>query len=126
MWGALDEARHFRPDVSKRRIIPYDIQDPEMPGGGSREWLRSSKKIEALIYRFWFGLIGGLALIVPVIIMTLQNNLVVALITSSVATMLFAVFLSFFADKDPLELVGYTAAYAAVMVVFIGSAFPSS
>ena len=65
---------------------------------------------------------GGTALIVPVIAMTLIPTLTGNLITASVSTALFAMIMVIFStDASGKDVLAATAAYAAVMVVFIGT-----
>ena len=79
----------------------------------------------ALVERFAMALFGGIALIAPMLIMTLHPSQKTSLITVSIATILFALTLAVFASgaagKDVLAA---TAAYAAVLVVFVGANTP--
>ena len=84
-----------------------------------RRELRARKN--AFVERLGFGQFGGLALIVPMLIMTLRPSRTNSLVTVSVAVMLFAVFLAFFANKSAgKDVLTATAAYAAVLIVFVG------
>ncbi|KAI1618381.1 hypothetical protein EDD36DRAFT_426303 [Exophiala viscosa] len=67
------------------------------------------------------GILGGLALILPLLIMVLIRGLTVALIVASTATILFAAGLAFFTEMQPENIMGAVAAYAAVYVVFVGT-----
>ncbi|KAI1149910.1 hypothetical protein F4825DRAFT_428757 [Nemania diffusa] len=72
--------------------------------------------------RFHMALFGGVALIAPVILMTLKPTLVVDLATVSVATIIFALTMVVFAtDASGKDVLTSTAGYAAVMVVFLGT-----
>ncbi|KAK0708059.1 hypothetical protein B0H67DRAFT_327235 [Lasiosphaeris hirsuta] len=72
--------------------------------------------------RLGMGLAGGAALIVPMLIMVLHKDLVTTLVTTSVATMLFAGGLALLGTKLRGETVlASVAAYAAVLVVFVGT-----
>ncbi|KAI1747489.1 hypothetical protein F4782DRAFT_520881 [Xylaria castorea] len=72
--------------------------------------------------RFHMALFGGVALIAPVILMTLKPTLTVDLVTASVSTALFSLAMVIFApDMSGKDVLTSTAAYAAVMVVFIGT-----
>jgi hypothetical protein len=72
--------------------------------------------------RLWMGGFGELTLIGPMLLMVLHRDLNTSIITASVATVLFAIFLAVtarsFAGKDILAAV---AAYAAVLVVFVST-----
>jgi hypothetical protein len=61
---------------------------------------------------------GAAALIVPMVIMALNPSLTKSLITTSAAVVIFAFILGFWDRKNVLTL---TFAYAAVLVVFVGT-----
>ncbi|RYP61718.1 hypothetical protein DL769_007580 [Monosporascus sp. CRB-8-3] len=88
----------------------------------NREIRLEKERREAFGNRLIMGMSGGLALIIPMLIMALFPGLKTSLITSSVATMAFASWTAHSADnaagKDVLAAV---AAYAAVLVVFVGA-----
>lgn len=68
------------------------------------------------------AIFGGLALLVPVIIMTLVHGVTESLVTTSVAIVLFALALAVYAtNTSGKDILAATAAYAAVLVVFIGA-----
>jgi VIT1/CCC1 family predicted Fe2+/Mn2+ transporter len=65
---------------------------------------------------------GGLAVISPMLIMALVPGLVVSLVTTSVATAIFgAVMVIIGTDSSGKDVLASTAAYAAFLVVFIGT-----
>jgi hypothetical protein len=72
--------------------------------------------------RLIMALFGGIAIIVPMLIMALHSSRTTNLVTTSVATFLFAIIIAFGAKGSSGKdvLVG-TAAYAAVLVVFVGT-----
>ncbi|KAJ4312901.1 hypothetical protein N0V84_009711 [Fusarium piperis] len=71
--------------------------------------------------RFVVAVTGGLFLVVPMIIMTLQPSVVKSLITVSAFVFLFALGLSFIVGVSNIETLVSTATYAAVLVVFVGT-----
>ncbi len=72
------------------------------------------------------ALFGGIALIVPTIIMAKHPSLNFSLGTTSIATVLFALMLAFGArDSTGKDVLAATAAYSAVLVVFIGTSLAS-
>lgn len=76
----------------------------------------------AYTLRFSMALFGGVALITPVLIMALHPGLKVDLITTSVATVIFALIIAFGArDTGGKDVLAATAAYTAVLVVFVGT-----
>jgi Family of unknown function (DUF6594) len=70
--------------------------------------------------RFVVCIGGGIALIVPMLIMVLDSSLTKSLVTVCVATVLLAVLIAWNSNGEPHELLGATAAYAAVLVIFVG------
>jgi hypothetical protein len=64
---------------------------------------------------------GGLSLIVPVIIMANVPGIVSSLVTTCVAMLLFAFGITLRTELNPDQVLGATAAYAAVLVVFVGT-----
>lgn len=93
---------------------------------GFRELDKQGREIrerhEARSLRLTMALFGGVALIAPMLIMSLHQSLKVALITTSVATILFGIIIGFGAkDSSGKDVLGATAAYAAVLVVFVGT-----
>lgn len=76
----------------------------------------------AFTQRIIMAMFGGAALIGPMLIMTLHPSKNTSLITVSVATFVFALVLAFIArDGAGKDVLGATAAYAAVLVVFVGT-----
>jgi VIT1/CCC1 family predicted Fe2+/Mn2+ transporter len=72
------------------------------------------------------AMFGG-ALIDPVLTMTLHSSRNTSLITLSVATFLFAALLAFGAtDSSGKDVRAATTAYAAVLVVFVGTSTPAT
>lgn len=86
--------------------------------------VRRLKSGKDRIKRFLFAITGGAALLVPMIIMTYKTSQHARLTVVSIAVVLFSLFMaSTSASKE--NLVAATAAYAAVLVVYIGSASPT-
>lgn len=81
----------------------------------------------AFTQRIVMAMFGGVALIGPMLVMTLHPSRNTSLITVSVATFLFALLLAFLArDSAGKDVLGATAAYAAVLVVFVGTSMSPS
>lgn len=73
------------------------------------------------------ALFGGIALILPTVIMAKLQSVNTSLITTSVATVLFALVLAFGAsDSTGKDVLAATAAYTAVLVVFVGTSTSSN
>ena len=82
----------------------------------------SRQRKHAFTERLAMALFGGVALIGPVLIMTIHPSQTKSLVTVSVATILFALCLAIFANSTAAkDVLAATAAYAAVLVVFLGT-----
>jgi hypothetical protein len=80
----------------------------------------------AFVSRFTMALFGGIALILPTVVMSKVPGINVSLITTSVAVFLFGVALAFGAtDSTGKDVLTATAAYTAVLVVFVGTSLDS-
>lgn len=95
---------------------------------GFRELDKQGRDQRARKEAFVMALFGGIAVIAPLFIIALIPGLKTSLITTSVATVLFAGFLAGWAtDASGNNVLAATAAYAAVLVVFVGTSLaPSS
>lgn len=71
--------------------------------------------------RFIVALTGGLALVVPMLIMRIHQTPNKSLITTSIAVVIFSGVVSVGFKASNAETLGITAAYAAVLVVFVGT-----
>jgi len=72
--------------------------------------------------RFIVAVIGGAALVVPMLIMRLPRvTLTKSLVTTSIAVVLFAAALSIGFRASNTDTLVATATYAAVLVVFVGT-----
>jgi hypothetical protein len=69
---------------------------------------------------------GGIFLLIPMIIMTWVTNAHVRLIIVSVSVLWFAVSIAITSKATNQELIGATAAYTAVLVVYVGTTTSSS
>lgn len=87
-----------------------------------RKRLDEKQLLTALKLRFHMALVGGTALIVPVVLMAIYSHLHTQLIITSVATVLFAVLVVVLGtDSSGKDVLASTAAYTAVLVVFVGA-----
>jgi hypothetical protein len=108
-------AKGIRPD----RAIPLD-QDAHLPRFPGGPWdMDSALKLRR--QRYTGAIVGGVILTVPMILMVLLRSTTANLVIASVSTMIFALGATYLSPtKVPVELLGVTAAYAAVLVVFVG------
>jgi len=85
------------------------------------------KTAEKTFYsRLIMAVFGGFALVVPMLIMTLHQTKLTSLLTTSIFVLAVALALAWFMDTaEPKDIIGATAAYAAVLVVFVGAGTPT-
>ena len=106
-------------DIFKVKNAKNNFREVDKAAREAREMQRASSE------RIWMGSFGGLALIVPMLVMVLHRSLRGNLIVSSVGTVLFAVALALAARSlRGMDVLAATAAYAAVLVVFVGTSLP--
>ncbi|KAK4101840.1 hypothetical protein N658DRAFT_448149 [Parathielavia hyrcaniae] len=73
------------------------------------------------LVRFATAITGGVFLVVPMVIMTIDQSQVKSLVTVSVAVVTFSLILSLAVRVSNAETLIATATYAAVLVVFVGT-----
>ncbi len=88
--------------------------------------LKQVKRQQILAYndkinRFFVALFGGVAVVVPILIMSFSSSQTKSLITISVSVLLVALAIALLSKASNQELIMATAAYAAVLVVFVGA-----
>jgi len=89
--------------------------------------LEHYKKQRQFLSRLAMALFGGVALIAPMLIMTLHQSKLTSLLTTSLFVVAVAVTLAWWMeDATSKDIVGATAAYAAVLVVFVGTGTPTT
>jgi VIT1/CCC1 family predicted Fe2+/Mn2+ transporter len=100
--------------------LPLDHKEPQLRRTGRNEAHRAAHEKRRLL-RFTMAAAGGLLLVVPVIIMSTVPGLISSLVTTCVSTLIFAFLVAWRTDFGPNEVLATTAAYAAVLVVFVGT-----
>lgn len=91
----------------------------EVVYGRTRQMDRLARELE-MRERFIAAFCGGLSLIGPMFIMAIKPSQIKTLVTSSVAVLIFSLGLAWRSSAKIETLLATTAAYAAVMVVFVG------
>jgi hypothetical protein len=93
----------------------------------NREIRLERQRKNAFSERLWMGGFGGIALIGPMLLMVLHRDLNTSITTASVATVLFALLLAVAGrNLGGNDVLAATAAYAAVLVVFVGTSMAPS
>jgi len=113
-----------------RKAQPLEVGITYLPGGQRRhlnanaEEDRRKKSWQAQLERFRMSMIGGIALIAPMLLMALHNDRTTALATTSVSVLIFASMIAVLTPASPEVALGAVSAYAAVLVVFVGTTLP--
>ncbi|KAF5007202.1 hypothetical protein FDECE_6464 [Fusarium decemcellulare] len=109
------QARTLPASTNEPRVIVVGKQQPPI---SKAEMAKKHAFASRLIMAFF----GGFALIVPTVIMAKVEGINVSLITTSVAVLMFGLALAFGAtDSTGKDVLAATAAYTAVLVVFVGT-----
>ena len=90
------------------------------PIGGTRNVTAKKKSLAGFINRLTYAFIGGLFLVGPMWLMVLYNRHYTSLVTTTVCVFLFGLIMARALD-EPIHVLNVTAAYAAVLVVFVGT-----
>jgi hypothetical protein len=87
-----------------------------------KSWEKTGKEVKRFFLRISMAVFGGLTLIIPMLIMVLYPGLLTVLLTTSISVLVFGIVLAVaIKDAEPKDIVVTTAAYAAVLVVFVGT-----
>lgn len=105
--------------------VARDHDYPTLPGVARTAAIKADKS-RHLLLRFSMASAGGLFLIVPVIVMAFVEGITSSLITTCVAMLIFAIGITFGTDLKADQVLGATAAYAAVLVVFVGTSLANT
>ncbi|KAI0163066.1 hypothetical protein BJ166DRAFT_591896 [Pestalotiopsis sp. NC0098] len=111
------------------KIDPGDFEDPisvadpweddMQPIGGTRLDNVKQSRIEGIRDRVLMATMGGAFLIGPMWLMVKRNDLTTSLVSTTLFVAFFGAFMAGYADKGK-DVMSATAAYAAVLVVFVG------
>ncbi|KFA80950.1 hypothetical protein S40288_11760 [Stachybotrys chartarum IBT 40288] len=108
-----------------RTHIPVDGPWGEsiQPVGGTRNEMIATTWMEEFRRRIVMAAVGGLFLIGPMWLMVLHNTLYTSLVSTTAFVTVFGLLLALYVDS-PKDVLSGTAAYAAVLVVFVGLGSP--
>lgn len=98
-------------------IIEPSQPDDGGPLGDTRDNMRTP--FQELLDRSFMGAVGAAMLLGPMWIMVLVKEHYTSLITTTVCVAAFGLVAVFWLEK-PIDVLSVTAAYAAVLVVFVG------
>jgi uncharacterized integral membrane protein len=80
------------------------------------------EKLDLAWRRFFFAIIGGLAIVIPILILVVHRTELKTLLVVCASIFLFALGVALFSSATPENLLAATAAYATVLIVFVGNA----
>lgn len=98
---------------------PWEPKGKRRPIPDTRPSVLRRTGIQDFAHRILLAVVGGALLVGPMWLMVLHNSLYTGLVTTTVCVGIFGLFTSLALDK-PLDVLSSTAAYAAVLVVFVG------
>lgn len=111
----------FSKDMATLGSLPPPIDGGNVDKfGGSRRAKNQKERYTGYLQRTFMAILGGIFLIGPMLVMVLHNTKATSLITTSICAFLFGLVISVSLEK-PIEVLSATAAYAAVLVVFVGT-----
>ena len=118
-FGRFHKSPVPNPDVSPS----YMLSDDTAAHAQDVDFAKDEARKGLFLSRLFFALFGGLALVAPMLIMTLHPTKLTSLLTTSLFIIAVAVILAWvMEDAQNKDSVAATAAYAAVLVVFVGTA----
>ena len=120
--STLGESQHQ--DFGEPIIVPGPWEQDSQPIWGTRSMTVAKTWAQGFKERIAMAAVGGVFLIGPMWLMVLRNTLYTSLISTTVFVAAFGVLMACFVEK-PKEVMSGTAAYAAVLVVFVGLNNPS-
>ena len=121
-WQAMKRANILPETLDQLLAVSEDTRDPLLFGASPPRNYTNRKAARAQqLAGFLMAVFGSLALILPVIIMVLVPGRATSIAVTSVCTIGFAAILAVVSKLDPEKILGVTAAYSAVLVVFVGA-----
>lgn len=103
------------------RLLPADdAKHPQLRTQGRHKAHRMAHAREQST-RLLFAIAGGLSLILPMLIMANVPGKIASLVTTCISMLIFVILIAFLTRLSPNEVLATTAAYAAVLVVFVGT-----
>jgi hypothetical protein len=119
-----DALRKWLKNALPRRLA-YSLEEKKNPNRklaySKREPPVHVSKFVDRLARILLAFVGGASLIVPMLIMSIHQSKTKSLITVSIAVLVFSFVLSMALKLRNNDVLAATAAYAAVLVVFVGT-----
>lgn len=105
--------------------LANDHENPRLRDMGRNEANKVADKKSRLL-RFTMAGTGALLLVVPMLIMANIPGKTASLITTCVALLIFSILIPLLTELGPNKILATTAAYAAVLVVFVGTSLTTN
>jgi hypothetical protein len=127
---AYDLPEEKKPLVELKEQAKYDVNRASVRGGtgntefsiGIRWTVEKQNKNKEFISRAFAAVFGGLAVVAPMLIMSLHPTKLTQLLTASLFVVSVALILArLMDDAEKKDVIAATAAYAAVLAVFVGA-----
>ncbi|KAL2273200.1 hypothetical protein FJTKL_04873 [Diaporthe vaccinii] len=112
-------AEELRAQKMQQTTRVEQVTNDSVPIGGTRGEKTRLQRAQDFWDRFLLAAIGAALLLGPMWLMVLHNTLYTGLVTTTVCVAVFGLVASWRLDK-PNDVLSATAAYAAVLVVFVG------
>lgn len=106
-----------------RKVLPDFVPPKDQSVGKTNKERDLALKVRgrSFLERMTFALVGGLVLLAPMLIMRLHPDLPTVILTTSAFVVVVGILLAArLPNAEPKDIVGASAAYAAVLVVFVG------
>lgn len=110
-----ESAHHIRSAIKEEDVVLPPILD------GTRLYHNRRQRKSEFLKRLQMAVFGGIALVGPMLIMVLYKHQLTSLLTVSISVFLFALVVATFSTGTPETVLAAVAAYAAVLVVFVGA-----
>lgn len=114
-----DAAKDDKLRAARPIPVPGPWESASIPIGGTRSENRAKSELAQLRDRVVMALLGGVFLVGPMWLMMLHRTLYTCLVATTVCVVLFGLVMAWLLER-PMEVLSGTAAYAAVLVVFVG------
>lgn len=99
----------------------FGTLDKEIGTFSQRNKINKKRAFQDVIERFIMAVGGGISLVAPMIFMVYYRSLAAAVAMTSIAVIVFSGVMAVYSNGAPVSIVGTVAAYAAVLVVFVGT-----
>lgn len=125
--AAMDGLEHRNASMDVLKSVGNWEDEPGRPApiAGTRDESLTRAQLKAFRDRIALALLGASFLIAPMWLMVLHNTLYTALVSTTVFIFVFGFLMAISLGK-PMDVMASTAAYAAVLVVFVGLTADSS